>query len=1078
MSTEQIFKLQPDRTLYLRGFTGFGAAASLCDTSPTGFAVCGVFRDMADFCVLVLFDADNTFEHYTVRYLPDFNLSGMVLTFDVTYQGLQPIDSAKYSWIDWAQLDVIREDESTAQVRLWDYATLKSGNYSVAQGTYKITAPGGCTAGDRLTLFVNNAQFAFASAKGGESAAEVAQALAKGINAYNWAAFAQNSVSVLAASDSSGNLVLQNARTGHVTIAGSLVTWVDGIKFTGLAAGATVYLAGNPYTVASVTNPQTLTLTTAASLVDGKTVTYLAPYGGTDGNCVSTYIIRPATNVTLGVDKNVLQLSGGNSDNVTWTVSLDFTALGIDRLRQAWLTFAPQLAPGAVYADTEWSATVSNWSVTDPNSVRALQCAGPNSARVGNDSTLCSFTGAGWASVAANNYWHGFGRVTSNAGDSVTVQYSCQSVHELYLGTSLASNRGVVEISLDGDAATTLNCELAVDAELVTRRLLRSSVPAGTHSLTITFDTVPNTSFVFDYLEAAVPSDISTAMVTYPNVSPALDFDTDATYKVSPQRLLWHVTKLGFGGQINEYLGVFWWNQRKRIGATWNSAIVTFGGTWANGDVATVNIGASPTSAGFQMSKSVVTGDTADTIAEHFVQYINAASVSMWAQKSGAGQLTIHTRTPNWGDTLVVTPTSAAGKIAVTGSLSIGVDGTWQIDPAATNPINFPIRQWHADFFSSAKALGLAVTTSFSMELVNPPTDDGTTANTWQARYANGTPVATATGFANLLSSQCAPVPNLTAYQKSAYTSMAGLQSAAGLTPWLQFGEFLWWFFSSMPQSVGYCAFTDPISIGLAQPHGFQTGDRVVITGVQGCTAANGTWPVTVTDDTHFTIPVAANGAWVSDTGQVLGGSMAYYDAVTSAAAQTALGRALYKFTCQDDDPTINNGADSKFLAGQLKAHVDAIRSAVLAQYPNAKFELLYPNDVNNPVCYLGQNVPFAQGGRLNAAVNLPAEWMTKASSGLDRFKVEALSWGNQYLNLDLANQAIVFALTAPMGWDLADVAYLVPWNNGTCPWPAEFQSASTRGIPLINFWAYDHLAMMSWTLPFPTPSNRSSQQG
>ena len=107
MSTEQILKLQPDRTLYLRGFDGTGAAASLCQTSPTGFTVNGVFRDMADFCVLVVYDADNTFEHYSVRYLPSFDLSGMVLNFDLSYQGLQPIDSAKFSWIDWAQLDVI-----------------------------------------------------------------------------------------------------------------------------------------------------------------------------------------------------------------------------------------------------------------------------------------------------------------------------------------------------------------------------------------------------------------------------------------------------------------------------------------------------------------------------------------------------------------------------------------------------------------------------------------------------------------------------------------------------------------------------------------------------------------------------------------------------------------------------------------------------------------------------------------------------------------------------------------------------------------------------------------------------------
>ena len=204
---------------------------------------------------------------------------------------------------------------------------------------------------------------------------------------------------------------------------------------------------------------------------------------------------------------------------------------------------------------------------------------------------------------------------------------------------------------------------------------------------------------------------------------------------------------------------------------------------------------------------------------------------------------------------------------------------------------------------------------------------------------------------------------------------------------------------------------------------------------------------------------------------------MAYYDAVTSAAVQSALGRPLYKFTCQDDDPAVNNGADASFLAARLKAHVDAIRAAVLAQYPNAKFEILYPNDVNNPVCLLGAGVPYPQGGRLNAAVNLPPEWKLQQTSGLDRFKVEALSWGATYLHLDLATEAILFAFTNPMSWDIGSVAYLIPWFNGTCPWPREFKLASTRGLGLINFWAYHHLAMMSWPLPFPTPLQRSAFQ-
>ncbi|MBV8867158.1 MAG: hypothetical protein JO210_17310, partial [Acidobacteriaceae bacterium] len=369
---------------------------------------------------------------------------------------------------------------------------------------------------------------------------------------------------------------------------------------------------------------------------------------------------------------------------------------------------------------------------------------------------------------------------------------------------------------------------------------------------------------------------------------------------------------------------------------------------------------------------------------------------------------------------------------------------------------------------------GLLITTSFSMELVNPP-DDGTAANAWKARFANGTAVDTATDFSGVLSSQCAPITNLTNYQKLAFAQIAGLQDAAGLTPWLQFGEFVWWYYSSQQTvPLGYVAYTSPISIGVAVYHGLTTGDRVVISGVEGMTSTNGTWTVTVTDATHFTLNGSIpNGAWISGSGRVWYKSMAYYDPVTGEAAIAALGRPLYRFIDQDDDPTVNGSADANFLAAQLKAHVDGIRTAVLTAYPNAQFELLYPNDVNNPVCYRPANLP-AQGGRLNAAVNLPVAWQTKVGSGLDRFKVEALSWGATYRNLDLAMEAIIFPFTGAMTWGLADIAYLIPWFNGACPWTSEYQLAASSGIGLINFWAYDHIALMSWPVPFPTPTRRS----
>ena len=1112
MSAEQIYKFQPDRTMYLRGFTGFGAAAALCQTSPTGFTVCGVFRDMADFCVLVLYDADNSFEHYSLRYLPDFDLSGVTLTFDLTYQGLQPIDSAKYSWIDWSQMDVINVDRVTgadlvndsanasahpSRVRLWDYATLQGGDFSVAQGTYQILAPGGCTVYDRLTLFVNNVEFDFV-ASGGESAEYVAQTFASRLNSQDWSTYSDSAVSVLASSDGAGNLTLKNARTGHVSVSGTAVQWLDGIKFPGIAPGSTIYLGGSPHIVDTVQSPTSLTLTASGPM--SLHLVYLAECGGIDGNGITTYmVVRPA-NETLNVAQSVMPLSGGNSDNVTWHINLDFSALSIDYLRQAWLTFAPQLTTAAAYSSSEWTATFSNWSVKSIKDNMKFLCAGPGSVRIGNDeTTACTYTGSGWSIVSANNYWHGFGRQTTNPGDAVTVTYTCASVHNLNLGSSLDANRGIISVTLDGDEPTTQNLYLDFYSEVVTRRVLRAAVPAGTHKLTLTLTgPAPNDAakqFLFDFIEASVPGDFPDALVVYGNVSPALDFDTDATYKVSPQRLLWHLNKLGFAGQINEYVGVFWWNERKRVNSIWNSVVITFSGAWAPGDIVTLSFDSAAELQGAPvplLNKTVTSWDTSDTIANHFVFYINAGSIITRAEKTGSGQLTIYTRTPNWkvsafsavttsqagllqAKNFVYTQASNTTALSNSGvALDYGADGAWQVDTSAANPLNYPVRQWHSDFFAGAKSQGLQVTTSFSMELVNPPTDDETVANAWCARFYDGTPVQTDTGFANLSSTQCAPVSNLTAFQGAAFTAMAALQTGAGLTPWLQFGEFLWWFFSSVSQPIGYCSFSNPISIGLANPHGMQSGDRVVISGVLGCTAANGTFPITVTDATHFTLPASADGQWIAGTGVVRGGSMAFYDAVTSAAAQTALGRGLYKFTCQDDDPTINGGADTEFLAVQLKAHVDGIRSAVLAEYPSAQFEILFPNDVNNPVCYSGPHVQYPQGGRLNAAVNLPSAWRTKVGSGLDRFKVEALSWGAQYLNLDLAEQAINLAISLPFSWQTADVAYLVPWFNGTCPWKHEFHSASTRGIGLINFWAYDHLALMSWPLPFTPPVRRA----
>ena len=91
--------------MHLQGSDDYGAAAALWSASDTGFTVSGVFRDMADFAVLVLFQKDDPFGHPLFSYLPDGDLTGLVLDFEVTWQGIQSWESLKNPSTDWNTLD-------------------------------------------------------------------------------------------------------------------------------------------------------------------------------------------------------------------------------------------------------------------------------------------------------------------------------------------------------------------------------------------------------------------------------------------------------------------------------------------------------------------------------------------------------------------------------------------------------------------------------------------------------------------------------------------------------------------------------------------------------------------------------------------------------------------------------------------------------------------------------------------------------------------------------------------------------------------------------------------------------------
>ncbi len=1005
---ERINKLQPNRTLHLRGFDNLGAAAALHSATADSFEVSGVFRDPADFAVLILHDMDNFYEHPRLKHLPDSDFDGLTLTFDVRFEGLMTLDSPKFPTIDWPYLDVIRDDatSSTAQIPLSAPGRFiqVGGTQTAATATFTIVN-NGLQQFDRLILWYLNFNFDYLVEQPveclygfvGAGAGTVHRITVAGVDYTHTETLADTNTSIALAliaalgtspqvtatqdTGAANQIIIRAALDDHAPVTVSSSSSATAFTLYGIGAGTVAASLATRINALDWVGLGVLMPLTATST--GATLTIASQKTGVDGNMLTVYAVPKNSRLTTTAPQ--VTLSGAVSDAI-WRVTLDFAALGVPKIRQMWFTYAPALANSARLTSTEWRAIYSNFALTGPDAKQQLLVAGLDSVRVEQNDVWCTYSGI-WADELGF-FSSGYARRANAIGAKVTVHYACATTHDLYLGTSIYSDRANANIRLDGDTSTVLNCHLASLTAVNTRRRVRTGVPAGEHIVTIEVATAG--FFYFDFLEAVVASSVPDPPPTRLDLSPALDYSTDHTYKLSPARLMWNFDRLGFAGPMNEYIGVFWWNQRQRIGATIPAVTVTFAGTYVPGDAVFVNIG------GQAIGKSVFPNESNALIARHFAYYINATYVGVWAAAVG-GTLVIESRSPMPAyaftfNAFAETVAGSTGSVTTVGALNTGVPGTWQVDPAQSPALNRGAQDWHRDFYTECHLRSRPIVTACSMELVNPPME-------FVARFPDGAPVITSVGFGSLNSAHCSFAAPMRNYQKAVYLSIANLMAEVGLAPQLQLGEFLWWFFSNQTSS---------------------------------------------------------------------GGGMAYYDDETQALALAALGRPLHTFVQPTDDPAINAGADAVFLRNRLRDHAAAIIAHVQATHPAAKFELLFPYDVNHPT----PAGVFHLGGALNRFINLPAEWETKPGSGFDTLKMEALDFGAWSRNLDLAKMAI--RLPLDLGWPKASVRYLVPVFRPYSAWEQEYLLAVGEGIPFINLWAFDHVCLYGLRLQTPNQSPRA----
>jgi hypothetical protein len=147
------------------------------------------------------------------------------------------------------------------------------------------------------------------------------------------------------------------------------------------------------------------------------------------------------------------------------------------------------------------------------------------------------------------------------------------------------------------------------------------------------------------------------------------------------------------------------------------------------------------------------------------------------------------------------------------------------------------------------------------------------------------------------------------------------------------------------------------------------------------------------------------------------------------------------------------------FLPGLIGQFTSAIRQFVRQSYPTAKFEVLYPHDVNATA--------------LNRIINYPLNDWTPAN--LACLKTENFTYtGNR--NLDEVRQSIQFP--AQNGFPPAQSSHLIGITDYTTPWTKERSLAIAAGDESVVLFALDQFCLIGYGLPLSSGPRRARFMG
>ena len=183
---------------------------------------------------------------------------------------------------------------------------------------------------------------------------------------------------------------------------------------------------------------------------------------------------------------------------------------------------------------------------------------------------------------------------------------------------------------------------------------------------------------------------------------------------------------------------------------------------------------------------------------------------------------------------------------------------------------------------------------------------------------------------------------------------------------------------------------------------------------------------------------------------------MTFYDDYTTSTFQAQYGRPMAVIATDKVNPALHP-EEAAFLPTLIGAYTTAIMNFVRATYSNARFEVLYPTDVNE--------------GAFNEVINYPAASWTPAT--LTNLKTESFTYTLDR-NLQLAEQRSLH-FGESLGFSRAQRSHLIGVSDPTTAWMREARLAQTLTADSVVLFALDQFCLIGYPMPLPHGLRRAT---